>query len=204
MRGFAPSDSLIKLTCILYYTQISSIRSNRFVLAYFFLYLSQGMMYLGFSIIYSIIPNDISFYVLLYISFSDVFLKYYMPGMFVEYIFPLLQLTLVKNTISNFVVLSILFYFQNIAILLSLFFGVSINSVIILVTILTFNHIVVFILKMRNELKERIKSLLPIILLVISCFVLIWFFQTIFSVIIILVTGLVVFHQYLNHSLYVK
>jgi len=136
-----------KLFIFLYYTAKNTLRSNKFVWTFLSVQVFFCLFYIANSVLYSILPSKISGSFLFYIIISDLFLKYYIPGHFVEYILPLIRISLSNRLASVYIIFNILLYYTNIAVLSSVFFGATIEPIIFLLTSFTLNHMVVLLFK---------------------------------------------------------
>jgi hypothetical protein len=204
LSGKISSALILKLNIFLFYTTKNTLRSNKFLFASFFVYFLLGMIYLGYSLSFSILPHDVSKLFLISVALSDFFLKYYIPGVFVEYVYPLLQITLFKNITSNYVILSLIFYYHNIVILLSFLLGVAIKPIVFLLAILILNHVIVFLFKMGVDYRSnRIMILFTLLMAILNLFCIL-FIQNMWVVISFLFITLLIFSQFLKCSLYVK
>lgn len=203
-RGEILSASFSNLTVFLFYTTKNTIRSNRFFLVSLFVYFLLGMIYLGYSITNSILSVKISNFFLISIAFSDVFFKYYMPGVFVEYIYPLLNITLLKKMVSNYVIFNLLFYYHNFAVVFSFFFGVDIKSIFFILSILILNHIFVLVIKLACGCEKNYLMIMFVLLVSILNILCILFIQSLVVVVFCVLITLLVFNQFVNYSFYVK
>lgn len=204
LGGKVPSALLLKVASFLFYITKNTLRSNKFLLATFFVYFMFGMIYLGYSLTHSILPSNVSNYFWISIAFSDFFLKYYMPGVFLEYVYPLLQITLVKNIASNYVMFNLLFYYHNIAVLSSIFLGVAVKSIVFILVILIFNHIIVLLFKIGHSYKQGRVMIVFVLLMAILNLICILFSQSLGVVIVFVFITLLGFSRFLNRSFYVK
>lgn len=156
-----------KLFIFLFHTAKITLRSNKFIWAYLFVHVFFCLFYVVNPVIYSILPIKASGSFLIYIVISDVFLKYYMPGQFVEYILPLIRISLSNRLVSVYILFNILFYYTNISVLFSVFLGVRVESVVFLLTSLILNHIIVLLVKINPNYQEELGLVFFVFLLAI-------------------------------------
>lgn len=188
---------------ILKYSSISIVRSNRFLAAYVFSRLTQGLLYFSFPALYIMLANKVQpHYILISIAATDAAIKYYSPGQFTEHVYSLLKLTLRKKDIATFIVLNIMFYYCNLAILLSLFLGISLNALFGILSVLIINHKLIFLLKMSGKL--NVKSFVFSVFLFFILATIIFQQLNVGIIAFLLVFVVIIFSKYLEHSLYVK
>lgn len=193
-----------KFSIFLFYTSKNTIRSNKFIWAYLFVHVLFSIIYFAYSGIYSILPIEVSGFFIIYIIVSDAFLKYYMPGQFVEYILPLIRISLSNTLVSTFVIFNVIFYYTNIVLLFSLFLGASFISATLLLTSLILNHIIVLMFKMIPVYKEEWVMVFFVFLLAILNIVGILFEPNLVTAIVLLIVILFVIRKFLIFYLYVK
>lgn len=204
LRRIISSVLIFNLGTFFYHTAKNAFRSNKFIWAYFFVHLLLSLIYLGYSFILSSIPVNISNFIWVSIAFSDIFLKHYMPGVFVEYVFPLLQISLYKKTVSFYMTLNIIFNYTNIVIFSTIFFENAEKYVFFIFTILILNHLIVLLFKINQS--KILNNAAPIIVSLIALFNLIsvLLIKNVFISISFSIIGLMIFINYINNSLYVK
>lgn len=161
-------------------------------------------MYLGLSTVYSLVSDELSYYILIQIAILDGFVKYYFPGTFTDYVYLLFTLTLKKTLIINFIIISIVFYYCHISLLLSLLFNASISSVMVIWSILVLNHIIVFLLKMADDFKAKVLPVLLVSFLAVANLFLISLKLSSCLMVGIFILAIFIFYKSLGHSLYVK
>jgi hypothetical protein len=182
----------------------NTLRSNKLVFMYFLLYFFIGMYYLGFSIVVSIVPTEISQLVWVVVIFSDLTVKYYLPGSFVEYVFPFLRISLSQKKSAIYVILNLFFHYLNIYVLFSALFGVSLDVIGWMLTILVINHAFIVLFKIDHiSISSRI-YLVSILLLAILNFGSVLCLKSLIISFIVLFLVVFMLFKFINHSLYVK
>lgn len=188
---------------ILKYTLISRVRSNRFLGSYIISLFLHALMYFSLSVLYVILSGKLEIHFLLgAIALMDICIKYYSPGQFTEYTHTLLKLTLARDRIITFVIISIVFYYFNLAIIPALAIGMPINVLLTIWSIFVLNHMFVFLIKLVPIFSIRAFVLFALLVLGIGMMIILRF-EAIVSVFSLMVIS-VVFSKAVKDSLYVK
>jgi hypothetical protein len=204
LRREVSSALWLRIVRFLFYTTRSTLRSNKFPLASFFVYFMFGMIYLGYSLTHSILPSNILIFFWISIAFSDFFLKYHMSGMFMEYVGPLLQITLLKNLASKYVLFNLLFYYHNIAVFSSFFLGIAVKSIVFMLAIFVLNHMIVLLFKMDHGYNQSRMMIVFVVFMAILNLICILFLQSLGLIIFFIFITLFMFNKFLNCTFYVK
>lgn len=204
LRRINSSVSLIKLGNFFLYTTKNTFRSNKFISAYLFMYLFLSLAYLGYAFIISIIPAHLSNFIWISIALFDIFLKYYMPGVFIEYIYPLLHISFNKSIVSFYIILNVIFNYANIIILLSLFFENNKKNTFLILSILTINHIIVLLFKLTNSSVLKNNTILSIVTIALFNLICISLTTNTILNLNLSIVVLIYFIYYTNNNLYVK
>lgn len=204
LRRCISSVKLFKLGTFFYYTAKNTFRSNKFIWAYFFVYLWLSLINFGYSFVFSVIPANVSNFIWVSIAFSDIFFKYYIPGVFVEYVYPLLKISLYKRTVSYYIVLNIIFNYTNIVIISTINIEKVEKYVFFILTILMLNHVIVLLLKIDHS--KILNNTILVVVSIIALFnlVCILLIKNVIISLGFLIIGLMIFIYYINNSLYVK
>lgn len=194
----------MKLFITFKYTYFGLARSNRYFGAFILSSLCQGLMYFGLTFLISILPAEFRDYILLSIAMVDLLIKYNSPGLFTELILNFLALTQKPKFIAVYIVINILLYYYNIAVLISLLCGVDLKLVILLWSVLILNHITVFLIKLSIRWIAMLLSLFLIILTVVVDSILIISKLSNGLVLIFMIMTVFMFYRFLSRALYVK
>jgi hypothetical protein len=127
-----------------------------------------------------------------------------MPGMFMEYVCPLLQITLLKNLASNYVLFNLLFYYHNISVFSSFFLGIAIESIVFMLAIFVLNHMIVFLCKMSHGYNQSRMMIVFVVFMAILNLICILFFQNLGVIMFFIFFTLFIFIKFLNSTFYVK
>lgn len=204
LRRYFSSVLLFKLGAFFYHTAKNTFRSNKFIWAYFFVHLLLILIYLGYSFILSIIPVNISNFIWVSLTFFDIFLKHYMPGVFVEYIYPLLQISLYKRIVSFYMTLNIIFNYSNIAIAATFFFDYTEKYTFFILSILMLNHIIILLFKINHSKILNNTALIVVSIIALFNLICILLIKNVIISISFSIIGLMIFIYFINNSLYVK
>lgn len=186
-----------------YYASKNTFRSNKFLISYVLLYFILFLNYMSFSFLSLIVPDQSYYLIFSSIILFDFFLKYYLPGLFIENVNNFFKISLSRIDVSLFLIFNVVFTYSNFAIIFSGFFGVPVDLIISILCQFILSHFVVLQLKMNSKPTYN-NTLLFNVFLLISNLLCAIIFKNIIPSIGFVLSGFIVFNYHINHLFHAK